>query len=170
MENDMLIKTAIQLLCSLVFVFGQTLASAETDLLNLATYAEDTRVPYGENMVVVQDEKTAEKSLTPIAGSSGKLDIPINLNSNSFEINFEMDGGRPRAHFILVADEVTFSFIAGYFGNAISLEGKGGTPPVWQQNGKNLIKVLVSNGLAKLYANDAFVQKVTNPYSLYLST
>jgi len=157
----MLIKTAIQLLCSLVFVFGQTLASAETDLLNLATYAEDTRVPYGENMVVIQNEKTAEKSLTPIAGSKGKLDIPINLNGNSFEINFEIYGGRPSAAFALIADEVTFSFSAGYYGSGISLEGNQGSPPVWQKDGKNLIKVLVSNGVAKLYANDAFVQKVT---------
>lgn len=158
----MLIKTAIQLLCSLVFVFGQTLASAETDLLNLATYAEGTRVPYGENMVVVQDEKTGEKWLKAAKGTSGRMNIPVNLPSDSFEITLEIYGNyyAQGSKMFLIADEMQFTFAMD--GDADTLiEGSRKTASVWQKNAKNSARFVVNGGIAKVYVNDVFVQKAT---------
>ncbi len=158
----MLIKTAIQLLCSLVFVFGQTLASAETDLLNLATYAEGTRVPYGENMVVVQDEKTGEKWLKAAKGTSGRMNFPVNLPSDSFEITFEIHGyWRAKGWtMFLIADEMQFKF--GMNGDAYTwIEDSLKKVSVWQENAKNSARFVVKAGIAKVYVNDVFVQKIT---------
>jgi hypothetical protein len=92
----------------LAFLFLGNVASAETDLLNLDSYAEGTQVPYGENMVVVQDEETGEKWITPLKDTSGRLNIPISLPSESFEVILEVHGiaEGETAGFFLIADEV----------------------------------------------------------------
>ncbi len=156
----MLRRKTAKLLCSLVFIFGYTVASAETDLLNLSAYAEGTRVPYGENMVVVQDEETGEKWITETEGSMGRLNIPINLPSDSFEILIDIHGawtGRTGG-FFLVGDEVQFTF--GMNGNArIWLESSYKDATVWQNKGKNSVRLVVNGGVAKIYVNDAFLLK-----------
>ena len=158
----MLKKSAIQFLCSLVLAFVYTVASAETDLLNLSAYAEGTSVPYGENMVVVQDEETGEKWITATKGTTGRLNIPVNLPSESFEILVDIyaEYYADIGSMFLVADEVQFTF---------EINGKGQTwieseykqAPVWQDEAKNTARFVVNGGVAKLYVNDVFVQKVT---------
>ena len=157
-------KKMMGLFSILFFLFLGNVANAETDLLNLSNYTEGTRVPYGENMVVVQDEETAEKWITNTKDSKGKLNIPINLSSDSFEITLEVHdiyygntGG-----FFLIADEVQFKFNIWFRPYATTyLDGSKKSPSVWQDDGKNAVKISVNGGVGKLYVNDVFVQKIT---------
>ncbi len=161
----MLRKTAIRFLCSLVFVFGHTVASAETDLLNLSAYAEGTRVPYGENMVVVSDEETGEKWITAAKGTTGRMNIPINLPSDSFDILIEIHAifNAETSGFFFIADEIQFKF--NFYNNGrngvTKIEGSRKEAPVWQYGAKNSARFAVNGGVAKVYVNDVFVQKVT---------
>jgi hypothetical protein len=155
-------KMAIRFLCPLLLLFGHSIASAETDLLNLGSYAEGTRISYGENMVVVQDEETGEKWLSPAKGTTGRMNIPINLPSDSFEIILEIYGhyGASSWLFFLIADEVQFQF--AIHGNAKTrIEGSWKEASVWQKNAKNKARFVVNGGVAKVYVNEVFVQKVT---------
>jgi hypothetical protein len=148
-----------------VFVCGHTVASAETDLLNLSDYAEGTRVPYGENMVVVQDEETGEKWITAAEGTKGRLNIPINLPSESFEIFMEIHAVASAftSGFFLIADEIQFkfNFYNYHTEGETSIEGSSKRIPVWQKKAKNAARFIINGGVAKVYVNEVFVQKVT---------
>jgi hypothetical protein len=148
----------------LISLFWGTMAIAQTDLLNLDSYAEGAQVPYGENMVVVQDEETGEKWITPLKETSGRLNIPLSLPSESFEIHLEIYGNDGRTDgFFLIADEVQFSFnFRNYYSEGFTrIEDSRETPSVWQNNAKNTARFIVNGGVAKVYVNDVFVQKVT---------
>ncbi|EDN67734.1 secreted protein [Beggiatoa sp. PS] len=151
----------------LIPLFWGTTAIAQTDLLNLDSYAEGTQVPYGENMVVVQDEETGEKWITPLKETNGRLNIPINLPSESFEIILEVHGIREGETdgFFLIADEVQFEFNLSKPYSSINahtdIEGSREKAPVWQNDAKNIARFIVNGGVAKVYVNDVFVQKVT---------
>lgn len=82
-------------LFGMLALFGN-FANAETDLLNLDSYAEGTRVPYGENMVVVQDKETSEKWITAAKGTSGRMNIPISLpKTGNFTFDLDMSSVKP---------------------------------------------------------------------------
>jgi hypothetical protein len=147
---------------ALIFLLFTKLAWAETDLLNLAAYAEGSSPPYGENIVVEQDEKTSVKWIT--RGKSpdinGKLKFPVSL-SGEFELLFEADTYYSEMEFFLTADEykvkLTFYGETLYAGS----ESAGGDQSGARTSSKNTYKLSVSNNIAKLYINDVFSQKIT---------
>jgi hypothetical protein len=134
------------------------------DLLKLTNFEEGDRPVYGENIVVIQDEQDGAKGIAAVTDSNGKLNIPITLSTGEFEFTLEMyDSGR-RLWFFFTLDELSLSFSVQ--GNIGFTSLAGGTfnpmrPDPWQKDGKNIIRLEVSNGTAKLYVNEIFVKKAT---------
>ncbi|MEK8018661.1 MAG: hypothetical protein VSS75_017450, partial [Candidatus Parabeggiatoa sp.] len=53
---------------------------AEIDLLNLSAYPVGTVLPYGENVIVAQDEETGSKWVTAEGEEQGYLRYPVSLS------------------------------------------------------------------------------------------
>ncbi len=80
------------LLVGILVLFGN-IVNAETDLLNLESYAEGDIPTYGENVVVEQDETTSIKWIAGSEDASGalkRLKYSTNL-SGDFEIFIKAD-------------------------------------------------------------------------------
>jgi hypothetical protein len=140
-----------------------TNASAD-DLLKLANFEEGDRPVYGENIVVVQDEQDGAKGITAVTDSNGKLSIPITLSTGEFEFTLEMLDSRLRLWFFFTLDELSLSFsVQGNIGFTSLAGGSFNSmrPDPWQNDGRNVIRLEVSNGTAKLYVNEIFVKKAT---------
>lgn len=137
----------------------------ETDLLNLSAYSEATTPPYGENVLVNQDEKTKTKwlSMGKEADSTGRLKFSVNL-SGDFDVVVKVNPYSSEA-FFLTADEYKIKVSLYKFGGIKLQAGDSNATSdeslAWKSSEANTIKLSISGDVAKLYVNDIFSQKLT---------
>jgi hypothetical protein len=142
-------------------------AYADTDLLNLSAYSEGAALPYGENVVVGQDEKTAVKWVTTGAEKAeGKMKFPVSL-SGDFDLVIKSNilNSTSKTLF-LTADEYQIKLTFGrYTFQAPSLSSGKDTAndesKAYKEDVTNVMKLSVKGSVAKLYVNDVFSLKLT---------
>jgi len=144
--------------------FWVTMATAETDFLNLDAYLEGDMPSYGENIVVKQDEKTGIKWISEAADaiSSGTLKFPVNL-SGDFELFIEINS-YAREELFLTSDEYKVKLRWNSSGLSSLSAGKDSANVNQSgaaKGGINKIRFLVVNNVAKVYMNDVFDGKIT---------
>jgi hypothetical protein len=149
-----------------IFLFLGGVVNAETDLLGLANLAEGSTPSYAENTVVGMNESTGVKFLQN-RGDPGKLSFPVNL-SKEFEVSFRLgtsfaNGGDGMDFSLIASDDsyITASFDYSWieFGEYSKYRPDG-----WKDDNNspiNDVRLSVSNGIAKLYLNDVFFNKMT---------
>jgi hypothetical protein len=164
----------------LVALFCGPVANANTDLLNLSAYSEGAALPYGENVIVGQEEGSTIKWVTGNGVEDGRLKFPVNI-SGDFELflkvkfvkNWSSDYARK---LFLTADE--YQITLTFFSSGVSLRadqilGPSDQSNAWRAGQINTVKLSVKGNVAKLYINDVFSQKLTDlkqglTYSLLL--
>jgi len=160
---------------TLIFLLFGKVTWAETDLLNLSAYAEGSSPPYGENTVVGMIESSDVKFLKNVE-DAGKISFPINL-SGEFEVSFRLGmsfayGGGGIDFSLIASDDsyitASFSSYWVYLGVYSKYIPDGWKIP--DNSSINDVKLSVSNGIAKLYLNDVFFNKMTlgSPGSTYV--
>lgn len=141
---------------------------ADTDLLNLSAYSDGAALPYGENVIVGQDEKTAVKWVATGADSKseGKMKFPVSL-SGDFDLIIKINSnslGLLKTLF-LTTDEyqikLDFGSVRSYVSLSIGKDTANDESKAWKSNNTNVIKLSVKENVAKLYVNDVFGAKLT---------
>ena len=146
--------------------FWVTMATAETDFLNLDAYQEGDMPSYGENIVVKQDEKTGIKWISEAADAidSGTLKFPVSI-SGDFELFIEIDSSFYEDEVLfLTSDEYKIQLSWNYNGLDSLIAGKDGSnldQSGAEKSGINKIRFSVVNNVAKVYMNDIFDGKIT---------
>lgn len=147
---------------STVFLLMNSMvATAQTDLLNIASYAEgDTSL--GEDLVVSMVEQTGEKYLTGHYGI-GQLKFPVNLSSE-FEVSVKMNCQTVGQINLFLATEESYiqaKFQCSYSSIYIYFQGERSDDSAWVPNAKNEVKISVKENIVRLYINDVFSNKFT---------
>jgi len=148
----------------LVGLFFGPVANADTDLLNLSAHSEGAALPYGENVVVGQNEDSGVKWVAN-NGGQGRLKFPVNLTGD-FELFIKdyVSQCCDDTTIFLTADEYQIKISFGKYGYVKLETGKNRASDqskAWKDNGVNTLKLSVKGNVAKLYVNDVFSQKLT---------
>jgi len=149
----------------LVGLFFGPVAHADTDLLNLSAHSEGAALPYGENVVVAQDEGSSVKSVTG-GLETGRLKFPVNI-SGDFELFIKVklasSWGDSSKKIFLTAEEYKIEFVFGSSTKSLSFgkERAYDESKAWRKGNTNELKLSVKGNVAKLYINDVFSQKLT---------
>jgi hypothetical protein len=151
----------------LVGLFFGPVANADTDLLNLSAHSEGVALPYGENVVVAQDEHSGVKWVAG-NGGQGRLKFPVNL-SGDFELFIKVyvynhyTNNEVKTVF-LTSDEYQIKLSFQKHENVKLEVGKdraSDESKAWKKGTTNTLKLSVKGNVAKLYVNDVFSQKLT---------
>jgi len=149
---------------------------AEIDLLNLSAYPIGTVLPYGENVIVAQDEETGSKWVTARSDDEGYLRYPVSL-SGDFEIliKIKSDICCKDQTLFLTADEhnIKLNFNVSFDIKHCSTKLKIGNNETDDQSeacrayhNTNILKLSVTNHEVKAYLNYVFSQKLTFKHNL----
>jgi hypothetical protein len=145
-------------------LFMGPVANANTDLLNLSAHSEGAALPYGENIVVGQDEHSSVKWVTGNGVEDGRLKFPVNI-SGDFELFMKVKFASSWSDIykiFLTSEEYKIEFV---FGSIIALsfgkENAYDESGAWRKGNTNELKLSVKGNVAKLYINDVFSQKLT---------
>jgi hypothetical protein len=140
-------------------------AIAEIDLLNLSAYPVGTVLPYGENVIVAEDEEeTGSKWVTAEGEEEGYLRYPVSLSSD-FEILIKIKGDAccDAKTLFLTGDEHNIKLTFGYSLPKLQADSNytdAEESKAWKSNQTNFIRLSVTNNLARLYVNYLFSQKL----------
>jgi len=138
------------------------------ELLNLVSRAEGDKT-LGENVIVSKVEQTGAKYVTGYNGL-GRLQYPINL-STDFEVSFKVWGTSGALQTILTTDESSIQVDTGFYTySKASIYLKGTSVSTvsaddsgWTVGAINTVKLVVKDGIVKLYLNEIFAGKYTLP-------
>jgi hypothetical protein len=149
-------------LLSMVFL-GQN-AIAEVDLLNLSAYPVGTVLPYGENVIVAQNDQTGSKWITAEVEQEGYLIFPVSLSSD-FEILIKVksDICCNTNTLLLSGNEHNIKLTFGYSAPKLQADTNytdTDESNAWQSNQTNFLRLSVTNNIARLYVNYLFSQKI----------
>ncbi len=137
---------------------------AEIDLLNLSAYPVGTVLPYGENVIVAQDEETGSKWVTAEGEEQGYLRYPVSLSSD-FEILIKITGNTccDVKTLLLTGDEHNIKLSFGYSAPKLQADSNytdADESKAWKSKQTNFLRLSVTNNIARLYVNYLFSQKI----------
>ncbi|MEK8016793.1 MAG: hypothetical protein VSS75_007990 [Candidatus Parabeggiatoa sp.] len=148
-----------------LLLLGQN-AIAEIDLLNLSAYPIGTVLPYGENVIVAQDDETGSKWLTAEEGQEGYLRYPVSLSSD-FEILIKIKGDDACCShaktLLFTGDEHNIKLSFGYSAPKLQADSNytdADESKAWKSKQTNFLRLSVTNNIARLYVNYLFSQKL----------
>jgi tetratricopeptide (TPR) repeat protein len=138
----------------------------QSDLLALHSYTRDDTVPYGKNVVFNDGVHGFNVGLKIInSQGKGRLFFPIQLDKPIFNLVFEVSATKD-ADIIgirFVSNNEKILFLLGTKQGAVAAEGEDWHySSAWDKEGINKVAFkIMGNGVAQVFINDTFAQKIT---------